>query len=106
METQAAPAPEAELVVLHKLHAQDINKQFRGLPRPILMTKADYDKFIHGNDLCCYDLVFVMLGPFGVPFLLDRPREWKLAIGKRDDVTAVGSPHRDGYLVALTHHGK
>ena len=103
METQAAPAPEAELVVLHKLHAQDINKQFRGLPRPILMTKADYDKFIHGNDLCCFDLLFVMLGPsgFGVPFLLDQPREWKLAIGKRDGVKASGSVHPQGYLVAL-----
>jgi hypothetical protein len=94
-------------VELHKLHAQDIHNQFGGLPCPIVMVQADYDKFIHGSDLCCYDLILQMLGMGYMighpPFMLDRPATWDLAIGDRERCHAIGAPQSNGdYLVTLS----
>lgn len=91
--------------ILHKLHAQDIHETFRCLPRPIIMSWDDYDKYIHLDDSSAYDLVFIMLGPAiasgAPPFMLDAPRKWLLAIGRHDNVVAVGEPSGDNYRVAL-----
>ena len=71
--------------ILHKLHSQDVFENFGGLPRPVIMTWADYDKFIHLDDLCAYDLLAVMLGRLsGQVFMFDAPRKWLLAIGDND----------------------
>lgn len=90
--------------LLHKLHAEDVYRQFGGLPRAIIMSWDDYDRFIHLNDLYAYDLILVMLG-FAVmmgrqPFMLDAPRDWRLAIGNKK-VVATGSLAGDSYRVSL-----
>ena len=90
---------------LDQLHADDVEKQFGMLPRRVSMSWEDYDKYIHLNDLCAFDLLMFMLGPavmFGrSPFPLDSPRTWRLAIGKRGYVVAEGQPAGNGYCVAL-----
>lgn len=90
--------------VLHKLHAEDVYRQFGGLPRAIIMTWADYDRFIHLNDLYAYDLILVMLGLAvmmgGQPFMLDSPRDWRLAIGNKQ-VVAEGALAGTSYRVSL-----
>jgi hypothetical protein len=91
--------------ILHKLHAEDVNRQFGGIPRAIIMSWEDYDRYIHLNDLCAYDLLLVILGP-GVmlgqpPFLLDSPRNWSLAIGRHTYVIAEGAPDGDYYRVSF-----
>jgi hypothetical protein len=92
-------------VILHKLHAADIHQIFGCLPLPIVMSWDNYDKYVHLDDLCAYDLVFFMLGPAiasgAPPFMLDAPRKWGLAIGKHDNVVAEGEPVGDSYRVSL-----
>jgi hypothetical protein len=92
--------------ILHKLHAEDINRQFGGIPRQILLSWDDYDKYIHLTDVYAYDLVLTLLGGPGVmlgqpPFMLDEDAEWHLAIGRKSCV-ATGKLQPDGnYLVSL-----
>jgi hypothetical protein len=91
--------------ILHKLHAEDISRQFGGLPRPIIMSWDDYDKYIHLNDLCAYDLVLCMLG-MGVmlgqmPFLFDAQRQWYLAVGKHGYLVAEGQLDGNNYRVSI-----
>jgi hypothetical protein len=90
---------------LAQLHTDEITTQFDRLPRPILMSWADYDKYIHLNDLCAYDLTLAMLG-FGIrlgrpAFALNRERTWRIAVGRHTAVLVVGKPVTEGYLVSL-----
>lgn len=90
---------------LDQLHADDVEKCFGMLPRSVSMSWEDYDKYIHLNDLCAYDLLVFMLGPAVMlgrsPFSLDSARTWRLAIGRRGNVVAEGQPADDRYFVAL-----
>lgn len=96
-----------EFCILHKLHAEDVSRQFGGLPAPVIMSWHDYDKYIHLNDLCAYDLLLCLLGGPGIrmgvkPFMLDQPGTWLLAIGDHEFVEADGEPKISGeYLVRL-----
>lgn len=88
--------------ILHKLHAEDVNQQFGGIPRAIKMSWEDYDKYIHLNDLCAYDLLLQVLG-MGVkmgqlPFMLDRTRDWTIAIGNKT-AEVHGELDSDGYYL-------
>ena len=93
-----------DFAVLHKLHAEDVNRQFGGIPRAVIMSWDEYDRYIHLDDLCAYDLLLVMLGA-GVmlgqpPFMLDAPREWHLAVGNKF-IVATGDIEGYNYRVRI-----
>jgi hypothetical protein len=94
-----------DFAIIDQLHADDVEKCFGLLlPRSVIMSWNDYDKFIHLNDLCAYDQLVFMLGPavmLGHPgFEMDCARRWRLAVGNHE-VIAEGEPDGYRYKVSL-----